>query len=121
MSLISINPIEDPESWGYLPLYNEPSFVPKAGSIYPPFKLHLVGSGLMDLPLELKNVVIFHVQLDYNQYYDIMAGMDICVPAFGPSSDYYTVQASSTVAMCMETNVSSISPIRIVALKIELD
>jgi len=59
----------------------------------------------MELPLELKNVVIFHLQLNYDQYYDIMAEMDVCVPAFGPFSDYYTVQASSTVAMCMETNV----------------
>jgi hypothetical protein len=117
------NTIEDPESWGYLPLNAGPSFVPDAASINPPFKLHLVGSGLMDLPLELKNVVIFHVQLNYDQYYDIMAEMDVCVPAFGSFSDYYTVQASSTVAMCMETNVSSIPPTSVVTfyIYIELD
>jgi hypothetical protein len=64
----------------------------------------------MDLPPELKNVAVFHVGLDYDQYYDIMAGMDVCVPAFGPSSVYYTLQESSTLAMCIQTNVSYISP-----------
>jgi len=34
-----------------------------------------------------------------------MAGMDVCIPAFGPSDEYYAPQASSTVAMCLEVNV----------------
>jgi hypothetical protein len=100
---------DDPRAWGYLPLNDGPSFVADPGSLDPPFKLHLVGSGLMDLPPELKNIIIFHVQLNYEQYYDVMARMDVCVPAFGPSSDYYALQASSTVAMCMETNVPILS------------
>lgn len=93
-------------SWGYLPLDGGPSFVPDSSIMEPPFKLHLVGSGSLDLPPELKNIVFLHTELDYDQYYDLMAGMDVCVPAFGPSDVYYTMQASSTVVMCMETNVS---------------
>lgn len=62
----------------------------------------------MVLPPELENVVIFHVGLNYDEYYDVMAGMDVCVPAFGPNDDYYLLQASSTVAMCMQVDVSYI-------------
>lgn len=112
--------IEDPDAWGYLPLNNSASFIPKADSVDPPFKLHLVGSGMMNLPLELKDVVVFHVGLNYDQYYAIMAGMDVCVPAFGPSSDYYTLQASSTVSMCMETNVSLVLQTRDVTSYVKL-
>jgi len=63
-----------------------------------------VGSGSIDIPPKLKNIVILHVDLDFNEYFDTMAGMDVCIPAFGPSDLYYAVQASSTVAMCIECN-----------------
>jgi len=71
----------------------------------PPFKLYLVGSGSLDLPSELKNVVVLHVNLNYREYYDIMGEIDICVPAFGPSDKYYVEQASATAHTCLETNV----------------
>ena len=64
-----------------------------------------MGSGSIDIPPKLKNIVILHVDLDFNEYFDTMAGMDVCIPAFGPSNLYYAVQASSTVAMCIECNV----------------
>jgi len=96
---------ENPTSWGYRPLGHGPSFIPDTSLVDPPFKLHLVGSGWIDLPPQLKNVVQFHVSLNYSQYYDVMAEMDVCVPAFGPSDEYYALQASSTVAMCLEVNV----------------
>ena len=67
-----------------------------------------MGHGWLDLPPELKNIVTFHVDLDYSAYYDVMADLDICVPAFGPLDGYYARQASSTVAMCMQVNVCSV-------------
>jgi len=95
---------ESPESWGYLPLGDGPSYIPDSSLVDPPFKLHLVGSGSLDLPPELKNVVVFHVDLSYREYYDVMGLIDICVPAFGPSDKYYVEQASATAHTCLETN-----------------
>jgi hypothetical protein len=71
----------------------------------PPFKLHLVGSGWIDLPPELKNIVAFHTDLDFHGYYNVMAGMDVCIAAFGSSDQYYAVQGSSSVHTCLEVNV----------------
>jgi hypothetical protein len=94
--------------WGYLPLGNRPSFTEDKSLSYPAFHLHLAGSGDLDIPEELREVVITHVDLNYGQYYDVMGGMDVCVPAFaGTGSVYYSTQASSTVAMCTEVNVSA--------------
>jgi hypothetical protein len=103
------NHIENPANWGYHPLGNGSSFIPDTSLVDPPFKLQLVGHGWVDIPPELKNVVAFHVNLNYTEYYDVMAGMDVCIPAFGPSDEYYRPQASSTVAMCLEVNVGRFS------------
>jgi len=63
----------------------------------------------MDIPPELENVVILHNGLDYMEYYALMNGMDVCVPAFARDSDTnYVSQASSTIAMCMENNVRAL-------------
>jgi hypothetical protein len=97
--------IDNPAVWGYLPLNDGESYVHDIN--LDPFKLHLVGSGEIDVPPELENILVFHKDLNYRDYYDVMAGMDICVPAFGPTDEYYVPQASSTVAMCVEVNVSS--------------
>jgi len=60
----------------------------------------------MDIPPELKNIVILHSGLGYTEFYTLMSGMDVCIPAFPRDSDTnYVDQASSTVAMCMENNV----------------
>jgi hypothetical protein len=99
--------IEHPTSWGYLPLDKGPLYIPDTDISDPSFKLHLVGSGWLDIPLELQNVVVLHTGLSFNEYYEVMAGMDVCIPAFGQTDGYYTVQASSTVATCMEANVRS--------------
>jgi hypothetical protein len=100
--------IEDPRLWGYLPLGDRPSFIPDQSLSDPPFRLHLAGTGNLNVPPELQEVVVIHSGLDYNQYYTLMGGMDICVPAFAGTDDgYFVTQASSTVVMCMEVNVSS--------------
>jgi len=99
---------EDPYSWGYSPLVDSPSFLQDTTLAEPPFKLHLVGSGWIDVPIELKNVVVFHTNLNYADFYAVMSGMDICVPAFlATQNRNYRRQASSSIAMCMEVNVRS--------------
>jgi len=72
-----------------------------------PFQLHLVGSGgrQFEVPPELDNVVVFHSDLDYTQFFDTLARMDICVPAFVRDSTYYEYQASATIGLCLELNV----------------
>jgi len=98
----------DPYAWGYLPLEDSsPSFLPDTTINNPPFKLHLVGSGWIDVPTELKNLIIFHTNLNYSEFYSVMSNMDVCVPAFLATKDQnYKRQASSSIAMCMEVNVS---------------
>lgn len=97
---------EDPESWGYLPLGpSSPSYTPSPSSRYTPFHLHLAGGGSIDIPPVLAQVVVVHTNLDYNQFYTLIAQMDVCIPAFAGTDDRYLFnQASSTVAMCMEMN-----------------
>jgi hypothetical protein len=54
---------------------------------------------------------VLHTGLNYNEYYNLMGGMDICLPAFaGTGREYFQVQGSSTVAMCIEVDVSRPSP-----------
>jgi len=96
---------EDPRSWGYLPLGDGPTFTRDTSLDEPPLQLHLAGSGWLDVPLELKDLVVFHANLDYGQFYKLMGNMDVCIPAFPPDNVYYELQASSTVAMCMEVNL----------------
>jgi hypothetical protein len=102
----------DPESWGYSRLEvagGDSTFIPlpdTTPNYSPPFQLHLVGHGYMAIPPELQSIVILHNGLDYTEYYELMSGMDVCVPAFARDSDTnYVSQASSTIAMCMENNV----------------
>ena len=102
----------DPESWGYSRLEvdgGDSTFIPLPDitpNNPPPFQLHLVGHGYIVIPPELQSVVILHNGLDYTEYYALMSGMDVCVPAFARDSDTnYVSQVSSTVAMCMENNV----------------
>jgi len=101
----------EPESWGYsrLQVGKDSTFIPLHNTTLnhsPPLKLHLVGSGWVNIPPGLKNIVIMHKDLDYTEYYTFMSGMDVCVPAFLSNSDKnYVYQASSTIAMCMENNV----------------
>jgi hypothetical protein len=103
--LTSKSCLDSPASWGYLPLDDGISYIPDTSLEDPPFKLYLVGSDEIEIPPELKNIVTLHVDLNYTEYYGVMAEMDICLPAFGPSDIYYVQQASSTAAMCLEVNV----------------
>ena len=71
-----------------------------------------MGHGKLEIPPALKNIVVLHVDLEYTEFYALMSGMDVCVPAFARNSDTnYVNQASSTVAMCMENNVRAINVI----------
>ncbi|KAG9224550.1 hypothetical protein CCMSSC00406_0002299 [Pleurotus cornucopiae] len=94
---------ESPRSWGYLPLHDRDSYVidPEDPS---PFHLYLIGSGHVDVPTELKNIVSVHVNLEYSAFYELMGSMDICIPAFAENG-YYEHQASSTFAMSLECDV----------------
>ncbi len=68
--------------------------------------MHLAGSGKLDVPVALKNIIVFHTNLNYSQFYDLMSTMDICVPAFPNADEYFEMKASSTPAMCLESHVS---------------
>jgi len=101
----------EPELWGYsrLQVGEDSKFIPLSNTTLnhsAPFQVHLVGNGWMDIPPELSNIVIIHSGLAYTEYYALLGGMDVCLPAFPRDSDaYYVHQASSTVLMCMENNV----------------
>ncbi|KAF9542624.1 hypothetical protein CPC08DRAFT_439036 [Agrocybe pediades] len=80
---------EDPLVWGYERLGSSRSFLPHTALVNePPFQLHLVGSGSLDVPAELENIVVFHTDLNYKDFYEVMGGMDICIPAFLASEDF---------------------------------
>ncbi|KAI8984936.1 hypothetical protein BD414DRAFT_489771 [Trametes punicea] len=95
---------EDPGAWGYLPLEGRPSYVADPNSLMPPFRLLLVGSGWLEIPEELADIVSIHTDLPYDQFYRLVADCDVVVPAFADNT-YLTVQASSTVALAAELNV----------------
>ncbi|KAJ7928860.1 hypothetical protein B0H13DRAFT_2544704 [Mycena leptocephala] len=105
----------DPKVWGYLPLGTEDgaSYVADTTLADPPFRLFLVGSGQLEIPHELKNMVLIRVGLDYPEFYALMRQMDICVPAFSADHGYYNAQASSTFAMAVECDVPILATERI--------
>ncbi|PPQ76793.1 hypothetical protein CVT24_011336 [Panaeolus cyanescens] len=104
---------EDPSVWGYLP--------PKQGEerflVDPeekdPFYLYLLGSGGLDIPKALEDMVIVKKDLDYTEFYHLMQTMDICVPAFNPENGYYRFQASSTMVMALQCNVPILATRRV--------
>ncbi|KAK0469566.1 uncharacterized protein EV420DRAFT_1633985 [Desarmillaria tabescens] len=96
---------DDPTAWGYLPLRDAgASYEPDPSLRSPPFRLFLLGSGWLEIPDELKNIVTMHVDLNYTDFYTLMKGMDVCLPAFADNG-YYQYQASSTFVMAVECNV----------------
>ncbi|KAJ7707475.1 hypothetical protein B0H17DRAFT_918123 [Mycena rosella] len=98
--------LRDPKVWGYLPLAAEDgSYEVDTTLADPPFRLFLVGSGHLEIPRELKNMVLIRDGLNYSEFYALMSDMDICVPAFSGGTGYYEDQASSTFAMAVECNV----------------
>ncbi|SJL09859.1 uncharacterized protein ARMOST_13240 [Armillaria ostoyae] len=113
---------DDPAVWGYLPLLSIPSasYEPDHSLRSPPFRLFLLGSGWLEIPVELKNIVTMHVDLNYTgeerfgimisvgltvmeDFYALVKEMDVCLPAFADNG-YYQRQASSTFAMAVECN-----------------
>ncbi|THH01770.1 hypothetical protein EW026_g1021 [Hermanssonia centrifuga] len=95
---------EDPESWGYHPLEGRAYFVPNHRSPEPPFELAIVGSGALQIPQVLAYVITVYHDVDYNQFYKLIASMDIVVPAFADFG-YYEDQASSTIALAVELDI----------------
>ncbi|KAF8071768.1 hypothetical protein FPV67DRAFT_1560545 [Lyophyllum atratum] len=95
---------EDPSAWGYQALGDELSFVEDTSLDAPPFQLFALGSGHLEVPVELKNVVQIKTGLTYPEFYDLMSQMDVCVPAFAENG-YYHLQASSTFVMAVQCNV----------------
>ncbi|KAG6857415.1 hypothetical protein H0H87_004777 [Tephrocybe sp. NHM501043] len=90
---------EDPSAWGYQPLGDHESFDIDPNFTGPPFQLYTLGSGNLEVPIALKNVVKV-----VTEFYDLMSQMDICVPAFAENG-YFQDQASSTFAMAVQCNV----------------
>ncbi|KAJ7650072.1 hypothetical protein FB45DRAFT_731699 [Roridomyces roridus] len=96
----------DPKAWGYLPLEAEDaSYTVDTTLPDPEFRLYLIGSGYLEIPHELKNMVFIRDGLNYSDFYELMGSMDICIPAFSPTNSYYDNQASSTFAMAVECDV----------------
>ncbi|KAJ7761987.1 hypothetical protein DFH07DRAFT_814798 [Mycena maculata] len=96
----------DPQVWGYLPLTAEDeSYIVDPTLADPPFRLFLIGSGYLEIPSELRNLVLIRDGLNYSDFYTLMRTMDICVPAFSTGGGYYDSQASSTFAMAVECDV----------------
>jgi hypothetical protein len=56
---------EDPTVWGYLPLEGRSSYVPDPGSDSP-LRVYLAGSGWLNIPTELSNIVTIHTGLNYS-------------------------------------------------------
>jgi hypothetical protein len=52
-----------------------------------PLHLHLAGGGSLEIPPTLTHVVVLHTDLEYNQFYTLIAQMDICIPAFVGTDD----------------------------------
>ncbi|KAF7312498.1 hypothetical protein MIND_00263500 [Mycena indigotica] len=99
---LSINP----KVWGYLSRQTQDVAYRVDESLPdPPFRLFLIGSGYIEIPPELENLVVVRDGLSYPEFYALMSQMDICIPAFSVGNDYYDVQASSTFAMAVECDV----------------
>ena len=120
--------IGDARAWGYRPLsYDRNIFEPlpdDEGGLER-FKLFLLGYGELQIPKSLEHVVEIKTGLDYSEFYQLMQNMDIVIPAFSGDAceanlsfhcglrvltinnlKDYEKQASSTVAMAVECNVS---------------
>ncbi|KAJ7067131.1 hypothetical protein C8F01DRAFT_980679 [Mycena amicta] len=96
----------DPKLWGYLPLReNNVAYVVDTSLPDPPFRLFLIGSGYIEIPPELENLVVVRNGLNYPDFYNLMRQMDIALTAFSEENGYYHSQASSTFAMAVECNV----------------
>ena len=68
---------------GYHPLDGHQSFIPDHRGPIPPFELALVGGGgRLEIPQELAYMVTMYQDLDYDDFYRLIAGMDIVLPAF---------------------------------------
>ena len=75
---------EDPQAWGYLPLTQPDSIyeVDKTAPL-PPFQLQLIGNaGDPQVPRALTNIVRVHQDLNYDDFFSLIQGMDLALPAW---------------------------------------
>ncbi|KAL6300681.1 hypothetical protein BKA93DRAFT_739936 [Sparassis latifolia] len=94
----------DPGVWGYLPLDGRAAFAPDPHAPRARFELLLVGSGEIEVPGELAGVVSVHRDLDYPEFYALIAGADVLLPAFSQFG-YYDNQASFTTSTAVQLNI----------------
>jgi hypothetical protein len=89
-----------PTYWLPPPGPSSPSYTPYPTSPNPPFHLHLARGDSLEIPPELTDAVVLHTNLHYNDFYTLIAQMDVCIPTFAGTDDRYLVsQASSAVGM----------------------
>jgi hypothetical protein len=65
--------------WGYLPLgaEDDASYVVDSALTDPPFRLFLVGSGKLEIPHELKNIVLIRDRLSYPGAFHLLTGFSL--------------------------------------------
>lgn len=80
---------EDARVWGYLPLTENSDnafYQPDPDSPFDPLVLHIIGTGKLNIPHSLRDIVRIHQDLDYSSYYELMQSIDVCLPAFSEDS-----------------------------------
>jgi len=96
---------EDLASWGYYQEGTNTSWLPLGDNLdswtsSEPFSIHLLGSITKghepEVPVELENVVKYHGNIEYVEYYQLLASMDLLVPAFHHDG-YFVNTASSSM------------------------
>ncbi|GAA95839.1 uncharacterized protein L969DRAFT_95338 [Mixia osmundae IAM 14324] len=87
---------EDASLWGYrydasTEMYEEDT------SIAQPFKIHLIGSGRLAVPMNISKIAIVQSGLDYISFYRLINSAQLLMPAFNLEG-YLTTMASSSIA-----------------------
>jgi hypothetical protein len=82
-------------------------------------QLHIIGSGSRpDVPRSIANRVVFHENLNYCQYYDLLSTMDAMLPAFAEENwagnDYYMNIASSTIPASLIAGVPLVADFKLI-------
>lgn len=126
MPLLVQPTVDDSSAWGRLPSEERSSFVLDPNSQDPPFRLLLVGSGYIEVPPELAFLAAVYQNLEYSDFYAIIAEADIIVPAFAQYAYVskliffificlpmhrtdYEAQASSTISLAVELEAQGLT------------
>jgi hypothetical protein len=81
-------------------------------------QLHIIGSGARpEVPDDVAGQILFHENLDYGEYYDILSTMDAILPAFAEENwagnDYYRNIASSTIPASLIADVPLVADFKL--------